>query len=316
VITAALLAVAGLLATLTPKVVGGAWASRAPRLAVWAWQAATAGLVTTSVLAGLTLLVPAAAISGGVARILHACATTIAGVYGSPDELPTVLLGAVLAIALPVWLVAVAAGTVVHDRRTRRELRLAIALSARRDPSLGVLVLDSKRAAAFCIPGRKSAVVLTGAALEALSDEELTGVLAHERAHLRGRHHVAVMAARIFSRALPWIPLATHGRRHIERLVELLADDAATRRVGPLDVASAMVTLARMRAPSPALAAADDAAALRVTRLLAPIPPVPAGQRILVAVAACAAVLGPVALAAWPLVAALSSGLCLVPGWT
>lgn len=315
-ITAVLLAVATLLATLTPRVVGAAWASRAPRMAVAAWQAATAGLVVTAVLAGLTLLVPATVISGGLAAILHACSTTIAGVYGSPDQLPTVLLGALLAIALPVWLLAVAARTVVQDRHARRRLRRSIALSAREDPSLGVLVLDSERAAAFCIPGRGRAVVLTSAALAALTDDELAGVLAHERAHLRGHHHVVVTAARIFSRALPGVPLASHGRLHVEQLVEILADDSAVRRVAPLDVASAMVTLAGMRAPSPALAAASDAAAMRVTRLLTPTPPVPARQRILVVAGAFAAVLGPVALAAWPLVSAVSSGLCLVPGWT
>ncbi|TFV79385.1 M56 family peptidase [Blastococcus sp. CT_GayMR19] len=313
--TAVLLAFAAVLATLTPKVAGAAWASRAPRLAIFTWQAATVGLVGTSVLAGLTLLVPVTAVGGGLAAILHACATTIAGVYGSPDRLPAVLVGAVLAVVLPVRLTVVAFRTVLRDRRARRDLRHSIALGARAEHSLGVLVLDSDRAAAFCVPGRDRAVVLTSAALQALTPDELTGVLAHEREHLRARHHLAVTAARIVERALPGLPLVVHARVQIERLVELLADDAAARRVDPLHVASAMVTLAGMRAPRPALGAAEGSTTVRVTRLLAPIPPVPVSYHVLVGAAALATVLGPVALAAWPLVSAVSSGLCVVPGW-
>ena len=312
--TAVLLAVAAVLATLTPRVADARWAGHAPRLAILTWQAATVGLVGALVLAGLTLLVPATAIGGGLARILHACAMTITGVYGSPDRLPAVLAGALLAVVLPVRLAVVAVRTMMRDRRARRDLRRSIALGARVERSLGVLVVDSDRAAAFCVPGRRRAVVLSSAALQALTTDELAGVLAHERAHLRGHHHVAVAAARICERALPRVPLLAAARVQIDRLVELLADDAAARRVDPLSVASAMVTLAGMKAPSPALGAANGSTVVRVTRLLAPIPPLLLPFRVLVGAAALAAMLGPVALAAWPLVSAVSSGLCVVPG--
>lgn len=312
--TAGLLAFAALLALLAPKVVGGAWADRAPRLAICVWQAATVGVMTTSILAGLTLLVPATAIGGGLADLLHACAMTIASVYGSPAQLPAVPVGTLLAVALPARLAVVAVRSVLSDRRARRDLRRSIALAARVDHSLGVLVIDSGRPAAFCVPGRDRTVVLTSAARQALTADELAGVLAHEREHLRARHHLAVSAARISERALPGLPLFTHARVEVERLVELLADDAAARRVDPLHVASAMVTLAGMRAPSTALGAAQNAAAQRVTRLLAPIAPVPLLQRVLVGAAAFATVAGPVALAVWPLVSAVSSGLCVLSG--
>ena len=313
--TAALLLVAAVLATVTPRMANAAWAGRAPRLAILTWQAATVGFVVALVLAGLTLLVPATAIGGGLAQILHACAMTISSVYGSPDRLPAVLAGALLAVALPVRLAVVAVRTVRRDRRARRNLRRSISLGARAERSLGVLVVDSDRAAAFCVPGRQRAVVFTSAALHALTADELTGVLAHERAHLRGHHHVAVAAARICERALPGVPLLLAARAQVERLVELLADDAAARRADPLSVASAMVTLAGMRAPNPALGAAEGLTTVRVTRLLRPIRPVPALYRVLLGAAALATALGPVALAAWPLVSAVSSGLCVVPGW-
>ena len=314
--TAVLLGFAAILATLTPKLAGAAWADRAPRLAIHTWQAATVGLVATAVLAGLTLLVPATAIGGGLAQILDACATTIASVYGAPERLPAVLLGTLLAAVLPAHLAVVAARTVWRDRRTRRDLARAIALGARAEPSLDALVLDSDRPAAFCLPGRHRAIVLTSAALAALTADELAGVLAHEREHLRARHHLAVTAARIFERAVPGLPLFAHARVQIERLVELLADDAAARQVDRLHIASAMITLAGMRAPRPALAAAQQSAALRVTRLLAPTPPVPARYRLVIATAAVGAVLGPLAVAAWPLVSAVYNGFCLLPGGT
>ena len=124
--TAVLLGFAAILATLTPKLAGAAWAARAPRLAIHAWQAATVGLVATSVLAGLTLLVPATAIGGGLAQILDACATTIASVYGAPERLPAVLLGTLLAAVLPAHLAVVAART-VHGSVVTGAFRIVLA---------------------------------------------------------------------------------------------------------------------------------------------------------------------------------------------
>ncbi|MDT0276082.1 M56 family metallopeptidase [Blastococcus goldschmidtiae] len=312
--TVALLAFAAALVVLAPRAIGAGWTDRSPRLAVAAWQAASAGVLVSVVLAGLALLVPAGAVADGLASILDACAATIAAVYGSPGQLAAVLAGVLLSGGVLLRLSWVAVRTRLRDQRERRRLRATILAGARPEQSLGAVLLDSDHAAAFCLPGRLRTVVVTTAALHTLSADELAAVLAHERAHLRGRHHLAVGAARILDRAFPGMPLFSRSRAEIERLVELLADDAAARRVNRVEVASALVTLAGMRAPAPALAAAQGAGVLRVARLLRPAAPLGAAQRMVAATSAVLVVAGPVALATWPLVSAVSSGLCVLPG--
>jgi hypothetical protein len=309
-----LLAFAAVLAVVAPRVIGPDWSGRSPRLALAAWLAASAGVLVSVVLAGLSLLVPATAVSEGLAAILDACAATIAGVYRSPGQLAAVLTGVALSAGTLLRLSWVAARSSLHTRRKRHRLRAALAVGTQTDPVLGAVLAESDEAAAFCLPGRRPTIVVTTAALEALSADELAGVLAHERAHLRGRHHLAAGAARILDRAFPGVPLFCRGRAEIERLIELLADDAAARRVDRVEVASALVTLAGMRAPAAALPAAQGAAAARVTRLLRPADPVGPLSRLAAAAAAVTVVAGPVALAAWPLASAVASGLCLLPG--
>ncbi|MDK3256636.1 M56 family metallopeptidase [Blastococcus capsensis] len=314
----ALLTFAVLLAVGAPRIIGAGWSARAPRLAIATWQATSAGVLVSVLLAGLTLLVPAGAISEGLAAYLDACAATIAAVYDSPGQLSAVLAGVLLSGGMSLRLTWVAARSGLRNRRERHGLRAAILTGARRESSLGAVVLDSDHAAAFCLPGRARTVVLTTAALQTLSAGELAGVLAHEEAHLRGRHHLAVGAARILSRAFPGVPLFTRGVAEIERLVEMLADDAAAGQVNRVEVASALVTLAGMRAPAATLAAAQGAGVLRVTRLLRPADPIRPLHRLAAAAAAVLVVTGPVALAAWPLISAVASGLCVLPGadWT
>ena len=312
--TVGLLAFAAVLAVLAPRAVGAGWADRSPRLAIAAWQAAAAGALISVVLAGLALLVPAGAVADGLAAMLNACAATIAAVYRSPGQLAAVLGGVLLSGGVSLRLGWVAARSRLRGRRERRRLRTAILAGARPEQSLGALVLDSDHAAAFCLSGRRRTVVVTTAALHALSADELAAVLAHERAHLRGRHHLAVGAARVLDRAFPGVPVLSRGRAEIERLVELLADDAAARQVDRVEVASALVRLAGMRAPAAALAAAQGAGVVRVRRLLRPAAPLGPLHRMAAATAAVLVVTGPVALAVWPLASAVSSGLCVLPG--
>ncbi len=59
------------------------------------------------------------------------------------------------------------------------------------DPAV---VLDDPRPAAYCVPGRPGTIVLTSGALAVLDPAQLAAVLAHERAHLAGRHHLRARA--------------------------------------------------------------------------------------------------------------------------
>lgn len=315
IVSLSLLWLAAAILLIGPRLASAAWTRHAPRVAIFTWQALTVSAVITVMLAGLTLLIPVTALSGGLGAIVHACVTSIAAAYGSPRFLPGTLVGVLLAGALPVWLVLCASRVLVAGWRTRRRLHRSLSLMAQPGPSSGVVVLDAPTPAAFCVPGRAALTVVTRGALDSLSPGELDGVLAHEQAHLRGRHNLAVALSEILARAFPRVRLFQVATRETRQLIELLADDAALRRVDRIDLASAIVSLAAMRAPAAAMAMAmaQDGAVLRVARLLSPEPPLQRWRYRAAAVGALTIVLTPLFLAGYPAVCAALSDLCTLP---
>lgn len=308
-----LFCVAAAILALGPRLASASWTLQAPRVAIFTWQALTVGGAITMMLAGLTLLIPITTLAGDLGAIVHACATSIATAYGSSQFLPGKLVGALLAVALPVWLVLCAARVLVASWRSRRRLRRSLSLMTRPGPRSGVVVLDASSPAAFCVPGRTALTVVTRGALDHLSPGELDGVLAHEAAHLRGRHSLAVALSAILARAFPRIALFQVAARETRQLIELLADDAALKRVDRVNLASAIVSLAEMRAPAAALAMAQDGAALRVARLLSLEPPLQPWRHRAAALAPLVIVLAPLFIAGYPVVWAALSDLCIIP---
>ncbi|MGX5653963.1 M56 family metallopeptidase [Geodermatophilus nigrescens] len=307
----ALLAIGVVLLVFGPRLAAARWTRQAPRLAILTWQALTVAAVAAVVLAGVTSLIPITALADDLGAIVHACAVSIATAYATPEFLPGRLLGTVLAGVIPVWLLVCAARVLVGGWRSRRDLHRSLDLVA--DPGAspgGLVVLEAAAPAAFCVPGRTSHIVISRGALDCLSRRELDGVLAHEAAHLHGRHNLAVALSEILSRAFPRVPLFAVAAVQTRELIELLADDAALEAVDRVSLASAIVSLAEMRAPAAALAMAQSAAALRVTRLLAPEPPMTAWRHRLGAGAALAVVAAPLLLAGYPALSAALSDLC------
>jgi bla regulator protein blaR1 len=162
------------------------------------------------------------------------------------------------------------------DRGHRRRHRLLLGLAGRRDERLGIVIVDHATATAYCVPGPPGEVVLTSGAIAALDDRKLAAVLAHERAHLRGRHHLVVAAAKVIRLAFPFVPVFRWAHAEVGRLVELLADDVAARRHGRSVLADALVTLAdhggAPATPPAALGAYSTTVTTRVNRLLGPAP--------------------------------------------
>jgi len=113
-------------------------------------------------------------------------------------------------------------------------------------------------------------VVVSTAALAVLGPGQLQAVLAHERAHLRSRHHLTLTASSALARAFPHVPLLAQASAELAVLAEMAADDAAARRHDPGDLAAALVILARAGVRAAALTASGPAATARIHRLLAP----------------------------------------------
>ncbi|MFQ1004364.1 M56 family metallopeptidase [Modestobacter sp. SSW1-42] len=310
--TAALaLAVIGVTILLAgPRLAGAAWTTQAPRLAILAWQALTFSAVTAFALAGVTLLIPVTTLAGDLGAVFHACAVSVASAYGSAEFLPGALAGTLLAGVVPAWVLACAAWELCSGWRRRRELHRSIDLVAELDHELGVLVMDAQAPAAFCVPGRKTRIVVTTGTLAALSGDELRGVLAHEAAHLRARHNLAVTLSQALMRAFPRVRLFQVASAQTRQLIELLADDAAAADVDRVSVASAIVSLVEMRAPAAAMAMAQEGAVLRVSRLLQPVAPMAPWRHRLLAGGLWVVLLAPVLIAGLPTLSAALNDLC------
>ncbi|KAB1117918.1 M56 family metallopeptidase [Micromonospora aurantiaca] len=298
-----LLAWAAAVAVLARPALTGRWTTSLPRLTVGLWLGAELSVTVAVLTAGLLVAVPPAALAAGLEGIVAACTRALAGL-GAPNETLAVI-GLLATAALVARLLISLIVTFIRARRWRRRHLAALLPLARQDAGDEWTLVDHATAAVYCLPGRPGNVIVTSAAIDTLTADELAAVLGHERAHLRGRHHLLVALAVAFHRALPGLPMAAAAETEIRRLVEHLADDRASKRHGRQAVATAIVRLAD-RTPQHALGAAAGAVD-RVRRMLAP----PARPRILhrlVAVSAIGLLMtGP------PAVAVASAGL-LVQG--
>jgi Zn-dependent protease with chaperone function len=248
------------------------------RLGLAAWLAAMVS-VLASVLSAIQYLLTAAV--AGWPQLAEAVCRSVAGgacttvVYRSA----AFELGLGLATITAALLLAVLAwryGRSVQraQRRTRAHAEAA-RITGRRLPGGGAaVVLDAARPAAYCVPGRPAAIVLTSAALAVLDPGQLTAVLAHERAHLAGRHHLLIALTRGLAATFPGVPLFTRAPAEVARLAEMCADDAAARRSSRPTLVAALLAMGTGTAvPAAALAATTCAVSARVQRLLEPAPP-------------------------------------------
>lgn len=154
--------------------------------------------------------------------------------------------------------------------RSREHANAAHILGARTKRP-GVVLVTADKAAAYCVAGRPNAIVVTTGATAMLSEPELAAVLAHEQAHLAGRHPQLMMLLRALTSAMPRLPLFPAAVESVGRLVEMCADDSAARRHGPDALLCGLVALAGPpTAGSVALGASDTAVVARAARLAEP----------------------------------------------
>lgn len=283
------------------------WPRRSPAAAILLWQA----LGLAGGLAAVGALV-AIGVSGqgtrtGVLGGLAALGTRLA--YGQvfaprqPVLLTSVRLAALFAgftlFTALCGVLVMAFADAVNARGRQREL---LALLAHGDPKVpGALVVDHPAAAAYCLPGIRSQIVVSVGTLDLLAPAELTAVLAHERAHLRARHDLVLIPFTSLRRAFPRSRVIAQSYRTVALLVEMMADDHALRVRGLLarELATALLrfgTAATDAAPAGAIAAAEGELTARVNRLLTPQPPLPRAAQAAVVLAAALLVAVPLLL--------------------
>jgi Zn-dependent protease with chaperone function len=276
-IAAGLLLYAAVLSWLGPAVLARITGSGInPQLGAAAWLTAIGGVIGAWLAAVVVLILDAVAtlFSGPISTLC----LEILGYSGQIDMARP--FAATIAIAL---IGAAVMLTVLAGRRIGRTLRKlrshshqhAMAASVVGSPTRwrDVVVVESEQPAAYCVAGRPRAIVVTTAALASLKDDQLAAVLAHEQAHLTGRHHQLLMLLRAAAAALPRLPLLAAGPEAVARLLEMCADDTAARRYGPHPLLCGLMALVgRPAVPASALGAADTAVLDRASRLAAPAP--------------------------------------------
>ncbi|WP_022893322.1 M56 family metallopeptidase [Agromyces subbeticus] len=229
---AALLGVfALLLAWPVPVVLSrAAWPSQSPAVALALWQAIALG-------GGLSMIGCLLVFGSSPAGSLLAATGALLPhlfIGPIPPEFGVVHLAALtLAAGLAAHLALNLALTAVRAERERRRQHQLIALLG--DPLPGeprTRVLAHSLPLAYCVPGIRTATVLTEGLIEALGELELRAVIAHERAHLDQLHHLVLLAFRAWHSALPWFPIANRAERSVALLAEMLADDEARHAAG------------------------------------------------------------------------------------
>jgi Zn-dependent protease with chaperone function len=287
------------------------WPRRSPAAAILLWQGLGLGWGLAAV--GTLLAIGAAGYGSGVAsgtfsRIAGLTRTWSwqLGSSGSAVFQLLCLVSGLALLALLCWILLAASAAVV---RARQRQRILLSLLAHGDPKVpGALVVDHPAAAAYCLPGLRSAIVVSAGTLELLDADELAAVLAHERAHLRERHDLVLLPFAALLRAFRWASVARQAQRAVALLVEMHADDRALQHRPARELATALLRVGAAgggAVPSGALAAASartecDVTA-RVVRILRPAPGLCPAARTLAGLAAAGAAALPVILLVLPL---------------
>lgn len=236
----------------------------APRPAAWAL--ACVALVT--VVGGLGSLALLA--FTGLAQIPEVAEEGRWSVSALRAEDPVYLV--VAAGSALVLLIACVALSVAAVRQTRH-IGWARRECARLPGDTELVVLDDDSPLAFALPGAPGRIVVSRSMLRCLADGEREALLAHERVHLRGRHHLFQTVWRLAAAANPLLrPLATAGDFVLERWADEAAARAGDRTVVARAVARAALASTAHSSRGAALAATGGAVPQRVRALLAPPP--------------------------------------------
>ncbi|MFF3911998.1 M56 family metallopeptidase [Streptomyces sp. NPDC001852] len=300
----ALLLLGALTAVVAPRLLARAdWPDREPVVALWVWQCVVAAVLLCC---ALSMTLSASAAWQQVRGQLFARAPrAVVDAYALGTAGPWAAATAVLLASGGLWSLAMLVREVVRARarrRTRRtELLVRAPLLPGEDPASGPLVvLEGERPDAWWLPGAAPRLVISTAALRRLKGRQLDALLAHERGHARARHDWLLHCSAALAGGFPQVPVFAAFRDEMHRLVELAADDMASRRFGRLTTALALVQLNEERGVFGPCPTPQARVPQRVHRLLTPPDRLPALRRLrLTAVAALVPVI-PVLVAVVP----------------
>jgi Zn-dependent protease with chaperone function len=245
-----------------------------------AWLSAMASVLMACALGTASIVRAAEAAWPTLTRLL---CQRVAGAVCTPRVYRSMAYSAgvnILAILITLAALAALCRYVRRTRRTVAHTRLhaqAARLAGYELAGTGAVVLNDPRPVAYCAAGRPPTIVVSSGAVGVLDKAQLAAVLAHEHAHLAGRHHLFATVTQCLAATLPRVPLFSKGADEVARLAELAADDTAARSADRRDLVAALLAIslgAAVPRTAPAargtLAAAVHAVPARIQRLLDP----------------------------------------------
>jgi Zn-dependent protease with chaperone function len=246
---------------------------RDPVAVLLAWWGTTAAVLATFATGVALLLGPETGVEHWAEHLAHHCWLAMRhGQLPAQDEVLGVA-GAVAVCVLATRSVVVA----LRQRRAQQASRqvhqdlltlLGATVTLDREP---VLRMPHPAPLAYSVGGRDGLVVVSAGVLR-LPSAQRAAVLCHERAHLRGRHHLIVSVAEILAASAPWVPLTRRAPRAMRLLVELCADASAVRACGAPAVRAALTAVSGAPRPAHALPMAGGDLPARLHRLQAAVP--------------------------------------------
>jgi Zn-dependent protease with chaperone function len=236
-----------------------------PRQATWLLTSAAVALASCST-AALALLAGFAAARAPVLAVLGHYSQSVMRRF---DPIP-VTAGAAAALALA----GVSVGVPIIFRNRARGL----AESYRRAACLPrdrIVVVPGPALDAYALPGRPGRIVVSDRLLDSLDPGRRAALIAHEQAHLAGRHHLFASVARLAAAANPMLlPVA----RTVEYTVERWADEHAAVVTGDRRLVAetigqvALLASPRRQAPRVALGIAGQIAERMSMAWAGPVP--------------------------------------------
>lgn len=201
-----------------------------------------------------TVLMTVAAVTLSVTSCAALGIMAVAGIAGPSGvglmwaTVSTRAAAVIAAAALGAAILATARFIVVRSRALRAAFRHARSL-----PSTdAVIITPEPTADAYTVPGAPGRILVSTGMLTALDGPSLRALIAHEQAHLDGKHYVYAMVARLAATANPFVrPLATAVDYSIERWAdEQAAAVTGDRRAVATAISTAAVALKRGHRPA------------------------------------------------------------------
>ncbi|MEU0991877.1 M56 family metallopeptidase [Streptomyces sp. NPDC005953] len=304
-----LLSIGALAAVLAPRLVSRAdWLEREPIVALWVWQCVVVAVLLSFALSMTFSAAAAWQLVRG--QVFAPAPTAVVDAYALGTDEPW---AAALAVALAcggLWTLAMLTREITGARTRRKRRRAELLVRAPLMPGEAtagdrLVVLEGARPGAWWLPGAAPQLVVTTAALRRLKGRQLDAVLAHEHGHARFRHDWLLHCSAALANGFPQIPVFAAFRDEMHRLVELAADDVASKRFGRLTIALALVELNEDRGVFGPCPAPDAQLPQRVHRLLSATPRLTAGRRLRLTAAAAFVPVVPLLVAFVPAILAL-----------